>query len=189
MNDFNFFSPYLQEKRNRHQRKLFTIGVSALVIITLLSFTALNAYQIIRYKQQISMVENYMNSNKTVEMLGKYNGTTQKLALTKEYYEKASEAARFVKSSNTISTSLLDKLSSAMTQDAAMTNLAINNNIIELQYDVKSLTSIAEIEHNLKSLNIFDYVNVNTINNEKSYTAIISCSLKDVESSEAETNK
>lgn len=189
MNDFNFFSPYLQKKRNIRQRKLFIIAVSTLAIVALLSFTSLNIYQIIRYRNEISTVESYMNSSKTIEMIGKYTDTTKKLAITEEYFVKASEAAKFVKGSNTVSTKLLEQLSSVMPQDAVMTNLAINNNIVEIKYNIKNMTSVAEIEHNLKLLGIFDMVHVNTIDNGTSFTANISCSLKDVDRIEAQTNK
>lgn len=189
MSDFNFFSPYLREKRNNRQKKLFIIAVSSLFVIGLLAFTSLNIYLIYSYKNEISNVESYMNSKKTIEMLSKYDDTTEKLRLSKSYYEKASEAASFVKNSNTVNAALLDKLSSVMPQDAIMINLAINYNIIEIQYKMNDLSSVAEIEHNLKSLNIFDNVHVSTVNNEIGYIAIINCSLKDVITSEAETDK
>lgn len=189
MSDFNFFSPYLLEKRNRRQKKLFIIAVSALLLIALLAFTYLNAMQITKYKEEINKVESYMNSAKTTEMLGKYQNTTRKLELTKEYFDKASEAAAFVKNSNKVNTALLDKLSSVMPENTTLINITVNYNIIELQYNANSLTSIAEIQHNLKNLNIFDYVSVNTVTNEASYKAVVSCSLKDVDTSEAQTDK
>jgi hypothetical protein len=101
----------------------------------------------------------------------------------------ASEAADFIKNSNTANTALLDKLSSVMTEDSKMDSLAINYNIIEVKYKVNNLGSAAEIEHNLRALDIFSSVHVSVVNNEAGYIATISCSLKDVGTSEAETNK
>ncbi|MDF2531373.1 MAG: hypothetical protein K0Q65_954, partial [Clostridia bacterium] len=54
---------------------------------------------------------------------------------------------------------------------------------------IKSLLQAAELEHNLKELNIFEQVHINIVDMQTNYTAIISCKLKDVNKSEAQTDK
>jgi type IV pilus assembly protein PilN len=189
MRDFNFFSPYLLEKQNKRIRSRFIIAVTTLLTIGLLSFTAFNFYQINRYKSEISKVENYLNSKDTVEQLEKYEEVSQRLELLNNYFNTVKEIDQKLDSYDTVSTELLDKLSSIMPQDASMINLVITENEVEMNYSIKSLVQAAELEHNLKGLNIFDQVHINIIDMQISYTANISCKLKDVNTSEAKTDK
>ena len=189
MKDFNFFSPYLLEKRNKRLKRIYIISVSLFFVIGLFSFISLNLYQIEKYKSEINKVESYIKSQNAIDLLNKYDETTQKVELTNSYYNKVKEVDNTLNAYNTVNTKLLDKLSSTMPQDATMISLIISNREIEIQYSVKDLVTVAELEHNLKALSIFDTINVSTINNETSYTTTINFRLKDVNDGEAEADK
>ena len=189
MKDFNFFSPYLLKKRNKRLKKLFIFSVSSLLIIGLLSFYTLNFYYINKYKSEISMVENYLNSEQTKGLLNIYEDTKKKTEIVNTYYNKMSEVDKILNAQNMVNTSLLNKLSSVMPQDSYMLSLTISNRDIELNYSVKDLVPVAELEHNLRELDIFEKVHVSIVNAEISYRAIINCSLKDVSIDEAKTVK
>ena len=189
MKDFNFFSQYLLEKRNKHLNKLFIFLVSSLLIIGLLSFYTLNIYYINKYKSEISMVESYLNSEQTKELLNVYEDMKKKTEIVNTYYNKMFEVDKALNARNMVNTSLLNKLSSVMPQDSYILSCTINNRDIELNYSVKDLVPVAELEHNLRELDIFENVHVSIVNAEVSYRAIISCSLKDVNIDEAKTDK
>jgi hypothetical protein len=61
-----------------------------------------------------------------------------------------------------------------------MLSMKINSRDLEMKYSMTDLIPAAELEHNLRVLNIFDKVHVSLVNSETNYTAIINCSLKDV---------
>ncbi|MDF2889685.1 MAG: pilus assembly protein PilN [Clostridia bacterium] len=189
MKDFNFFSPYLLEKQNKNSKIWFIIAVSSVLTIGLITFTTFNIYYMNRYKSEISKVESYLNSKETMEQLEKYEEVSERLVLLNTYFDTVKEIDDKLDSYDTVSTELLDKLSSIMPQDASMTNLAISNKDVEINYSIKSLLQAAELEHNLKELNIFEQVHINIVDMQTNYTAIISCKLKDVNKSEAQTDK
>ncbi|OGO78772.1 MAG: hypothetical protein A2Y23_12445 [Clostridiales bacterium GWB2_37_7] len=180
MKDFNFFSPYLLEKRNRRQKRIYIISVSTLLLIGVFSFIALNLYQIERYNSEINMVESYLNSEKTKELLNKYEETKNETEIINKYYGIVSKIDKILNAQAVVNTSLLDKLSSVMPQDSYLLSMTIINKDMELNYSIKDLVPVAEIEHNLRELNIFDMVHVSIVNAEANYIAKINCSLKDV---------
>lgn len=189
MKDFNFFSPYLLKKRNQRIKKLFAFLASSLIIIGLLSFYTLNYYYINKYKTEISIVESYLNSEETKQLLNIYEDTKKKTEIVNTYYNKMSEIDNVLKGQNMVNTSLLKKLSSVMPIDSYILSCNISNRVVELNYSLKDLVPVAEIEHNLRALDIFEKVHVSIVNNEVGYSAIISCILKDVNIDEAKTNK
>lgn len=182
MMDFNFFSPYLKEKRNKQLKKIYMIAVGSMLAVSLLIFTGLNAYQVYRYKDEIGKVESYLNSAKTIELLNKYEDTKKKTELTKLYLDKVSAIDAAIKQNDTLSTDLLDKLSSAMPKESFLLSMSISGKNVELQYMVSNISSAAELEHNLKALDVFDKVHINVVNFEVNDTVNVSCTLKDVSS-------
>lgn len=189
MKDFNFFSPYLLKKRNKRLKKLYIFLVSSLLVIGLLSFYTLNFYYINKYKSEISMVESYLNSEETKKLLNVYEDIKKETEIVNKYYNRMSEVDKVLHSRNMVNTSLLNKLSSVMPQDSYILSCTISNRDMELNYSVKDLVPVAELEHNLRELGIFEKVHVNLVNAEVSYNAIISCTLKDVNIDEAKTDK
>lgn len=178
MKDFNFFSPYILAKRNKRMKRIYILSVGSLLVIALLSFTVLNMYHISRYKAEISMVESYLSSDKTKELLKQYNDTKAKTQLLNQYYNKAEEADKAIIANNTATTALLDRISSIMPQDSFLLRLTVSDTNIEVNYSVRDLVSVAEIEHNLKELKNIENVHVNVIEAREGYTAMIRCSLK-----------
>jgi Tfp pilus assembly protein PilN len=180
MKDFNFFSPYLQEKRNKRLKRNYTITIVSLVIIGLLSFAVLNTYQINQYKSEISKVESYLNAEQTKKLQTKYEETKKSMSIVNKYYDKMLEVDKALNAQNTIHTSLLDKLSSVMPQDSNIVSMSINMKDLEIKYSIIDLIPLAELEHNLRALDIFDKVHVSIVDADINYHAIISCRLKDV---------
>ncbi|MDF2520915.1 MAG: pilus assembly protein PilN [Clostridia bacterium] len=182
MKDFNFFSPYLKEKRNKQLKKNYIAAVSSAVVIGLISFTALNFYQADQYNRKISEVESYISLQETLDLVRKYEDAKKNTELTKIYLEKVEAVDAAIKNTDVINTELLDKLNSVMPADAFLLSLSAGEKAIEMQYAISSVTSAAEIEHNLRALEIFEKVHINIINSETSKTVSISCTLKDVSS-------
>jgi|GEM_PF-6571269 len=189
MKDFNFFSPYLLEKRNKRLKRRFIFSVISLFTIGILSFTALNQYQIERYKGEIGRVENYLNAEETKVLLEKYEITKKKRELIDTYYNKVMEIDKTISSLNTVNTDLLNKLASVMPETATISSISISGRQMQINYLVDDMVTVAELEHNLFSLDIFENVNVSVINNEAVYTAVVNCRLKDVKMSEAKADK
>lgn len=186
MKDFNFFSPYLNEKRNKQLKKLYIIAVCSIFAIGLISFTAINIYQIDKLKSEISKVESYLGSKDTIELLKKYEDTKKQTDQMKVYYEKFAAVDTVFKNAETIGTELLDQLSSVLPKDAFLLSLSINSRDIELRFSVDKIVSAAEIEHNLKALDIFETVHISTVTSREENTINVSCILKDVKVDEAD---
>lgn len=186
MKDFNFFSPYLNEKRNKQLKRLYIMAVCSIFAIGLIAFTAINIYHIDKLKSEIGKVEDYLGSKDTIELLKKYEDTKKKTDQMKVYYEKLAAADTTFKNAETISTGLLDQLSSVLPKDAFLLSLSINNRDIELQFSVDKIVAAAEIEHNLKALDIFKTVHINTVTSRDKNTINVSCTLKDVKADEAD---
>ncbi|MGB7606079.1 MAG: PilN domain-containing protein [Lutisporaceae bacterium] len=186
MKDFNFFSPYLNEKRNKQLKKLYIIAVCSIFAIGLISFTAINIYQIIKLKSEIGKVESYLGAKETIELLKKYEDTKKETDQMKAYYEKIAAVDTELKNIEAVSTELLDQLSSVLPKDAFLLSLSINSRDVELQYSVDKIVSAAEIEHNLKALDIFETVHINIVTSREENTINVSCMLKDVKVDEAD---
>jgi hypothetical protein len=100
--------------------------------------------------------------------------------IVNKYYDKMLEVDKALNAQNTIHTSLLDKLSSVMPQDSNIVSMSINMKDLEIKYSIIDLIPLAELEHNLRALDIFDKVHVSIVDADINYHAIISCRLKDV---------
>jgi ABC-type Na+ efflux pump permease subunit len=189
MKDFNFFSPYQLEKRNIRQKKLFIISACSLFIIGLLIFTIFNYFQISRYKSEIDNVQSYLDSDKVRQLVANYSKTKKNTELLTVYYDKAAEIDKYLSQYNAVNSELLTNLTSAMPKDAKLIRLTIKNSDVELNYAIYNLVTAAELEHNLKALDLFNRVHVSVLNTEKNSSAIINCSFKDVNINEAGTDK
>ncbi len=180
MKDFNFFSPYLNEKRNKQLKRLYILAVCSIFTIGLISFTCVNFYHINKLKSEISKIESYLGSTNTIELLKKYEDTKKQTEEMKTYYKNITAIDTAFNSFNTVNTELFDQLSSVMPNDAFLISLSINNREVELQYSVDKITSAAELEHNLKALDIIETVHISVVAYSEKYTVNVSCTLKDV---------
>lgn len=186
MKDFNFFSPYLNEKRSKNLKILYIIAVCSLFAIALISFSVINIYQIKKLNSEIGKAESYLGSKEIIELLRKYEDTKKQTEQMKHYYKQIETVDTEFKNSKTVSTKLLDELSSVMPKDAFLLSLSTNSRDLELQYLINNMEAAAEIEHNLKALDIFEKVHINVITSSDKYTASVSCTLKDVKIDEAD---
>ncbi|KYH35326.1 fimbrial assembly protein (PilN) [Clostridium tepidiprofundi DSM 19306] len=189
MKDFNFFEPYLKnEVLSRNKRIAITV-LAIIVTFVMLIVHITNSININNQEKEIAILENMMNSKNAKEAIKELSSEEKEYDILEEYYKRVAVIKGNIISKDRINNELLDNILSTIPQKVYFNTMSMNGKGIQIQGYADSRISIAELEHNLKSLKIFSKVYIPAIStNEKEDKFIfsITCALKDVNSNENE---
>jgi len=189
MKDFNFFEPYLKnEVLSRNKRIAITV-LAIIVTFVMLIVHITNSININNQEKEIAILENMMNSKNAKEAIKELSLEEKEYDILEEYYKRVEVIKGNIISKDRINNELLDNILSTIPQKVYFNTMSMNGKGIQIQGYADSRISIAELEHNIKSLKIFSKVYIPAIStNEKEDKFIfsITCAFKDVNSNENE---
>lgn len=189
MRDFNFFRSYLIKK------KAIT-GLKLPLLIGLISFTVVgiglflvNLEAMHRLNRQISNATSFLSSEDNLSKLKQYESAKDKIEALNKYLDAVVKINDQISQDNTVSSQLLTKINSALPHEIFIQSLNMDAMEIDIQGVSASRISIAEYQHNLKDLGIFDSVFVGNINSDPiqkdNYLFSIKCLFKGGNENEA----
>lgn len=164
--DFNFFSPYIEVKRTSKNKSLSAFFITGVVIVILFGFHFINGRSIDRLEQEIAALEIFLNDSKTEQKVNDINDKKEKIKILKQYYEMIENLNIQMEQLDVISTSLLEEIALALPQDIFLKEMSLTSNEILITGISENRKSIAEFEHNLKSIEKLQMVHVHTIREE-----------------------
>lgn len=180
MKDINFFSPYIEVRKNKVAKKMkigVTVGALAIVIG---GFEIWVLVQKENINDEIKLMNEYLSSPTTIEKIKEVGDGKAKLEVMNQYYNVAEKVIKKLQGTDKINTRLIEEISSSLPQNIYLQVLSIAQNSIQLQGLSDKRTSIAEFEYNLKVINNFEDVHVMNIGeSEEGYLFSIKCLIKD----------
>lgn len=190
MRDFNFFSPYLEYKKKSTKKVFHTVIIVLIIIIPTFGIYSYNQYKITKLENRLSALQDSMTSNERVEGIKKYKEVEKKLEVLKQYFTALNNVNDKINRLDVINSELFNKLESVFPKTVFIRNLSVTTNEIQMQGVSKDKIAVAELQHNLKELKIFDKVHVSIITNESDEGSnvifAVLCTLKDVANDETE---
>ncbi|SHH46283.1 PilN domain-containing protein [Tepidibacter thalassicus] len=186
MKDFNFFSPYIDA--NRTSRKNILVGtlIFALLIITASFFSIWTSIKMKNLEKEKLFYEEYLNSKDVIKKVKEINEKKRKIEVMKKYYNLVTDINLKMENADKINTTLMREVESCLPQDVFFKSITVNGLSVQIKGVSKSRTSVAELEHELKDLEIFDSVHVFNINKKsseeneefKDFTFTVKCTMK-----------
>lgn len=186
MNDYNFFEENPQQTLNLRFKKLYGIVIALVLICIFGGITVFNIIKINTLNKEIASMEEILNSQENIKKLEEVNKLSKKLDILNKYYDAVSSADKTINDGDNIKSSLINEISSTVPEDVYFGSININSSNINIQASGKSRRSIAEFEYNLKNLNIFESVYIDSISESQNnkYVFNVKCILKDVDENE-----
>ena len=180
-NDMNFFTPYTGIKKEEKNKKASIYSLAAIVggvIVITLTWNTINTLSV---ERDIDYYKNKLNDSAMSEKLKEYEDTSKKIDYLNGYDNELTIISEAVKSKEVVTSSLLNSISSTLPTDVSLNSVSLTKGVVTIQAVSKNRTAIAEIQHNLRSLDIVDTVYIGGISGDTDYTFDIKCTLKDVE--------
>ncbi len=185
MRDFNFFSPYIEQKSQSYNKKKPLIIAGVIIAALALAFYAFNFYRISSMEHKLKDIDAFLSNETTKASLEQYNITQQKVQILKEYQKITEDANSKIDINNKINNNLLNELTSAMPKNVFIRVLSITGSNVQLEGVASSRTAVADFVHNLKQQSLFSSVYVGNINQAGAdgggYTFTLVCGLGVVE--------
>lgn len=188
LRDFNFFSIYIDSKRESRKKKLYYSVIFLAFFISATGFYLFNHQRIIRLENKIAKIEAEISSKEYVDGIARYNETKKKLDVLTDYFNTVESVSRKVTYIDVISNDLLEDIEEAFPQKIFIQTFNASHNEIVMQGVSESRTAVAEFQHNLKAINCIEKIHISIIKDESNKTEnflfSVRCTLKDVEKNE-----
>ncbi|MBK1810494.1 PilN domain-containing protein [Clostridium sp. YIM B02505] len=187
MNDFNFFAPYQGKQKQVVNKKIYIYTISAVVLIFILGTLIWNSVNIYITNKQIEKYKADINSPKLQAKITEANDINKKSQILSKYDVAIDSINNDIAKKNVVSSDILDKINLAVPKEVSFNNISLDESNISFNGQSKNRQAIGELQHNLKGLDIFEVVQVNSITGDEAdsnYKFDLKCTLKDVEINE-----
>jgi Tfp pilus assembly protein PilN len=190
MRDFNFFSPYIDESKQKKDKTILFVVGAGVIAFAIVGTFLWNSISTVKLNKDIKTLNDELNRPDKVEKLRKAEELIKKQEIMNKYFDGVKVIYGSVESINTVSSSLIHSLTSKMPKGISFKAMAIDGQTVQVQGTSNSRTAIAEFQYNLKSLPIISEVSVSSIaggidkSTNGEYTFSLKCTLKDVEKNE-----
>lgn len=183
MRDFNFFLPYIDEKKEIKNKKIYVVTITGVLAILILGSLLYNTIYSFKLKSDIKALKNEFETAENQEKLKKAEELNKKMDIMNKYYENVELVYNSVEAKAIVNSSLLYDISKSIPKEVSFKTMTIDTSSIQIQGIAKGRVSIAELEHNLKQLSRVQEVHVSTINSENGaingdYSFSLKCMLK-----------
>lgn len=204
--DFNFFESYIGiHKKKKFKHLYITSIILTLTLIFLTSFIW-NYIKINNTQKEIESLKIQVESSQAKAKLNEVDKLKKKYDVLNKYYGQAYVITTAIDNKSIISSTLIEKIFSQIPKTLSFKSFNVKvgdkgvGGNIDIQGVAESRDNIAELEHNLKSIDSIKEVQVSSISeinnalesklninltNKSSYTFSMKCILKDVDVNEA----
>lgn len=187
MRDFNFFEPFLANKKKKNNKKvLYHLGAIFLFVIFII-IPLINLYNIKKLESKVITTNKMINTSENYEEKKDIQMKVQKIEKMRTQLKKLKTLETDIKRKDVINDFLIYAIRDMVPEDLFFKSITIHPDNIEICGIAKNKIAIAEIKHNFKSIGIFENIFIPTISGDEGrYEFILSFAIKDV--SRDETN-
>ncbi|MBF8982639.1 PilN domain-containing protein [Lutibacter sp. B2] len=166
MRDFNFFSPYVDEKKTVKKKNMYVVIIIMFIVISVGGVTTTNILIEKQLQKELLSMQKLLTDKEIKDKLNDIDEKKRKIEVLTKYHEIAGKINQQINNIDVINSTLLENISSSLPQKIFIQGMAINHKVLSIQGVSSNRVAIAEFEYNLKQINIFYDVHVNMINNE-----------------------
>lgn len=165
MKDYNFFEYYFEKKKEKNLKYLYFSAFFLVIISTIGSTYGWSIFQIYKLQQDIASQNANIDTNKIAQQQNQINSMKKDLEILNKYNEGVKLVEGFI-GTDIIDSELLKKLSDIIPKEVTLNSMDINKQQLNIEGNALDRVKVAELEHNLKKLNIFKTVHVNYVNDD-----------------------
>ena len=184
MQDFNFFSPYIEVKKVSRNRNVYITGVSLAVLLVLVGVQGFLFIENYALKSKLKEMQDFMSQEEVQKQRKAFQETTQKVKILNQYHQQVETVTNKMNAVDQIQSTVIEEISNSMPQTLFIKVMSLLPEGIQMQGTAASRVSIAEFEHNLKQISFIRDIHISSINqegeNKNQFTFTMKCTLKDV---------
>ncbi len=188
MKDFNFFSFYVEGGKNNGKSLRYGVLTAVVAGFVMVSAFGINYIRINKLSKEIVSMEQVINSSDNKIKLKEIGAEEQKVSILKEYYTKVESIYNRIITQDMLNSKVVNMVSSCIPKDVYFKTVSMDSSEIQIQGEGINRVVIAELEHNLKNLDIVENVHIASIGKASEENAIyvfsLKCMLKDVVNNE-----
>lgn len=166
MGEINFLSSYLDIKRKKRMKVLHVFFFLMALLLPMLTIYGINTYRRDYYSQQLANLERNLNSEELIAKVEHYNTSKKKLEILEQYYHVIYNVNQQIMQISHMGREVLEKIEGTFPQDVFIKVFISTLEGISMQGTAKDRIAIAEFQHNLKNLELFEVVHVNILSQE-----------------------
>lgn len=182
MNDLNFFSPYIEPPKTSKKKQFYGIILVMGLLLVMGSIVVGNEIKIRQLQNELKGLQQNLQSEKIAKQIQVIEEQNRKVTLMKTYYDALYEINEKMGYLNVINKDLLMAITEKIPPDITFKLMSFSWEEFQVQGEANSRIAIAELEHNLKSINAFRQVHVVNISkdteNGNHYEFTLKCRLK-----------
>lgn len=204
--DFNFFEPYIGKNKQEKNKLLYLSMIITLLIVVFISSFVWNTIQIKNSQKEVETLKKEVESPQTKNKLSEIDKLDKKYNTLNKYYGQVYIVNGALERKDIVNSNLMGKICSALPEKVSFKSFSVtlgengSGGSIDIQGTAESRVNTAELQYNLKSLsnikdvqvtNITDATGDTIIGNDSTgtntlkYTFSIKCTLKDADEDEA----
>ncbi|MBB6697839.1 PilN domain-containing protein [Clostridium algidicarnis] len=189
MKDFNFFLPYLDNKKGKDNKRVHAMTALSILGILVVGSLIYNTAYTFKLKYDIKNLQNTYNSSENQEKLKEAEALSRKYEILNKYYENVELLYNSLETKEVVNSKLMFDISKSIPKEVSFKTMSIDSAGIQIQGLSENRVAIGELEHNLKNISSILDVHVNNINSDTSSTTggnsfSLKCTLKGVDKNE-----
>ncbi|MBU3196311.1 PilN domain-containing protein [Clostridium algidicarnis] len=189
MKDFNFFLPYLDNKKGKDNKRVHAMTALSILGILVVGSLIYNTAYTFKLKYDIKNLQNTYNSSENQEKLKEAEALSRKYEILDKYYENVELLYNSLETKEVVNSKLMFDISKSIPKEVSFKTMSIDSAGIQIQGLSENRVAIGELEHNLKNISSILDVHVNNINSDTSSTTggnsfSLKCTLKGVDKNE-----
>lgn len=183
MRDFNFFSKYIKQK-NSSRKKTKAIAAAVVVLVLLIAGSyAATELAALSIRMDSAEMKNYLNSEEVAAKKKQLDLKKRQIELVKNYIAMVDDVSARLEDATVIKSSLIEELNKTLPASVYFKNITFSSENISMTGSGASRTAVAELQHNLAALGIFEEVHIGSIQSDETTQEVtfdVQCQLKDV---------
>lgn len=181
MRDINFFEPY--DTRHNGDNTRYYYQILTLMLACVIGGTfSINVARTMILKKEIERYQTELNRESIKEKVEISEKVTKQLNALMKYEQDLDSVLESIQERDVVSNKLLEDISKTVPKNINFKTMNINHDLINIQAVTTNRQAVAELQHNLKSVDYIDDVYVENISGNESvqgeYTFNIKCYLK-----------
>ncbi|ABR49601.1 Fimbrial assembly family protein [Alkaliphilus metalliredigens QYMF] len=150
MRDLNFFEPYIVEPEKTSSKRLILIALTTILIFVLIFYPILNFFEIKSIKNEITFINESLNSLENQKKLDTIQNKKQSLEAFKSEFDILLQLDHQIKNRDVINDELMLQISKQIPNDIFFESMSINGEQVHIQGNAYLKLDIAQMEHNLR---------------------------------------
>lgn len=189
MNDINFFSQHIENRREKGKKNGLTVLIAIVILAISIGIYILNQRKIERLESELKVLKIEMSSDAIKEGLNNYKNIEERTKILTMYHENLIEAIDKIDKIYNVNSYMINDIKRVMPAKMFITSMNGNSESIFMQGVATNRIAVAEFQHNLKKLKYFSDAHVNVISSEHAETEnlvfTVKCYFEDVTENEA----